>query len=58
MADVGCAPGAAAVMTGSGPLPHAGWHGSGGPGYDWALAAAADDQAVGGERLQGVSTPI
>jgi hypothetical protein len=51
--DVGPAPGAAAVVAGSGPLPRARQHGGGGPGHDRALASAGEDQAVGGERLEG-----
>ena len=54
VADVRPAPGATAVVAGPGPLPGAGQHGRGGPGHDRALAAPGEDQAVGGERLEGV----
>ena len=41
----------AAVMSGPGPLPGSRQHGGGGSCDDRGLAAAAEDQAVGGELL-------
>jgi hypothetical protein len=54
MADVRSAPGAAAVVAGPGPLAGARQRAAGVPGHDRGLAAAGKDQAVRGERLQGV----
>ena len=52
--DVRPASSPVAVVTGPGPLPNTGGHAGGGARHDRGLAAAEDNQAIRGKRLQGM----